>query len=88
MVFVARRLHGDHDRYCGHGIRTGLSTCSLLTLTLCAVVTFVTLPHRQIGGFFALEDLCDVRQHRTLTESVSWVIRSQDADLEAVERCI
>ena len=33
MVFVARRLHSDRDRYCGHGIQPGLSASSLTDLT-------------------------------------------------------
>jgi hypothetical protein len=50
MVFVARRLHSDRDRYCGHGIQPGLFASSLTDLTaLCGHDHAVVGVHRAHG---------------------------------------
>ena len=60
MVFVARRLHSDRDRYCGHGIQPGLSASSLTDLTALCGHHFRHTGAPADRGFLSLEGAADV----------------------------
>jgi hypothetical protein len=60
MVFVARRLHSDRDRYCGHGIQPGLSASSLTDLTALCGHHFRHTGAPADRGLLSLEGAADV----------------------------